>query len=77
MMWLVTDPTERDAFVTAYVENWPLRPGAAERLTLYMLMDRLVVWEYGRRVTGWFSDTTFLADVRPFIATARAIGSSG
>ncbi len=75
MMWLVKDPTERQAFVTAYAENWPLRPGAPERLTLYMLCDRLVVWEYGRR-HGWFQDATFLADVRPYLEIARAIGSS-
>ena len=76
MLWLVKDDAERRAFFTAYTENWPLRPGAAERLTLYTLIDRLVVWEYGRRVGGWFEDTTFTADVRPFLATARAIGSS-
>jgi aminoglycoside phosphotransferase (APT) family kinase protein len=76
MMWLVKDPDERRAFVRAYVENWPLRPGAAERLMLYMLADRMVIWEYGRRVAGWFGDTTFLADVRPFLDLARAVGSS-
>jgi hygromycin-B 7''-O-kinase len=76
MLWLVRDDAERRAFVTAYTENWPLRPGAAERLTLYALADRLVIWEYGKRHGIWFEETTFLEDIRPIIANARAIGSS-
>jgi aminoglycoside phosphotransferase (APT) family kinase protein len=75
MLWLVEDPNERSAFVDAYTGNWPFRPGASERLVLYSLCDRLVVWEYGTR-NGWFGDTTFLDNIRPIIANARAIGSS-
>lgn len=44
------------AFGTAYLTCRPPRPGFAERFALYMLRDRLIVWEYGTRPTvGWFA----------------------
>ena len=49
--------SDRDAaraFVEAYRLRRPTRPGARERFRLYMLADRLVLWEYGRRAQEWF-----------------------
>ena len=43
------------AFGAAYLESRPPRPGFAERCKLFMLRDRLIVWEYGTRPEiGWF-----------------------
>jgi hygromycin-B 7''-O-kinase len=43
------------AFSMAYVKKIPVRSGFAERYKLYMLRDRLIVWEYGKRPgVGWF-----------------------
>lgn len=44
------------AFLAAYAARRPLRPGHRERFRLYMLMDRLIHWEYGRRNRVWFPD---------------------
>jgi hygromycin-B 7''-O-kinase len=74
MLWLVDTDAERRAFVDAYTDSWPLRPGAAERLTLYALSDWLVIWGYGKR-HGWYDDATFLDKIGPIIANARAVAS--
>jgi hygromycin-B 7''-O-kinase len=42
------------AFVDAYAAGRPARPGSAERLALYILHDRLIIWEYGQRHGIWF-----------------------
>jgi hygromycin-B 7''-O-kinase len=43
------------AFASAYLTQQPARPGFAERYVLYMLRDRLIVWEYGTRPgNNWF-----------------------
>lgn len=42
------------AFIDAYAARKPLRPGFAERMALYILCDRLVIWEYGQRNKIWF-----------------------
>jgi aminoglycoside phosphotransferase (APT) family kinase protein len=45
------------AFVTAYLDRRPARWGFAERYTLYMVRDRLIVWEYGTRPDHhWFPE---------------------
>ncbi|MDP9237844.1 MAG: aminoglycoside phosphotransferase family protein [Chloroflexota bacterium] len=38
-----------NAFIDAYMAGRPARPGVAERLALYILHDRLIIWEYGQR----------------------------
>jgi aminoglycoside phosphotransferase (APT) family kinase protein len=50
------------AFVGAYAEERPFRPGARERLALYTLHDRLVHWEYGQRNGVWFPAGMCLRD---------------
>lgn len=47
------------AFVGAYVEqmgvcNRSLRPGFAERFPVYMLLDRLIIWQFGQRHGVWW-----------------------
>ena len=42
-------------FGKTYLARRPARPGFAERYALYMLRDRLIVWEYGTRPANeWF-----------------------
>lgn len=48
------DPPDGEAFVRAYADLRPLRPGFAARWRVYMLRDRLVFWEYGQRNNLWF-----------------------
>ena len=35
--------------VQAYAERKSLRPGFAKRFPVYMLLDRLIIWEYFQR----------------------------
>jgi aminoglycoside phosphotransferase (APT) family kinase protein len=42
-------PELAEAFVRAYDRARPLPPGAAARFPLFMLRDRLIVWEYVQR----------------------------
>jgi aminoglycoside phosphotransferase (APT) family kinase protein len=42
------------AFLDAYQGRRPLREGARDRFRLYMLLDRLWIWEYARRNQVWF-----------------------
>jgi aminoglycoside phosphotransferase (APT) family kinase protein len=74
MLWSVQRDEERSAFLNAYTDHWTLRPGSADRLALYSLVDWMVIWEYGSRV-GWFDDSTFLDRAVPIVNTARALGS--
>lgn len=42
-------------FGRSYLDRRPARPGLAARCALYMLRDRLIVWEYGTRPANhWF-----------------------
>lgn len=67
---------ERQAFVEAYTEGAPLRPGAESRLALYALVDHLKVWEFGRRFGAVFDeDASFTETARPVIERACAVGS--
>lgn len=75
MLWTLDRDEERQTFVDEYAAYNPLRPGAAERLTLYALADWLVIWEYGKRHGIWFDDITFMDSVRPILANARKIVS--
>lgn len=73
-LWSVRPP-EAEAFARAYVAHNPLRPGAAERLQLYMVCDWLVIWEYGKRVGEWFEDIAFVDSARPKVEFAAHIGT--
>jgi aminoglycoside phosphotransferase (APT) family kinase protein len=34
----------------------PLRPGFAERFVIYMLLDRLIIWQFGQRHGVWWDE---------------------
>ncbi len=44
------------AFLGAYAQLKPPRAGFAERMRLYLLCDRLIIWEYGQRNHVWFKE---------------------
>ena len=50
------------AFVGAYVAARPPRAGFAERLALYIVADRRILWEYGQRNHIWFKDGVTLRE---------------
>jgi aminoglycoside phosphotransferase (APT) family kinase protein len=62
-------------FVHAYWERRPPRPGFAARFRLYLLRDRLVIWDYGRQhETGWLpAGLSFRVWVAPYLAAAEAL----
>ena len=46
-------------FVRAYAEQMlaygrPLRPGFTERFPTYMLLDRLIIWQFAQRIGVWW-----------------------
>jgi hygromycin-B 7''-O-kinase len=64
---------QRDAFIGAYVDEHPLRPGAGDRLALYALADFLFMWEVSTRITHWFGDASFVDTAKPVIDKARMV----
>lgn len=57
------------AFLDAYAAVRGLRPGFVERFRLYLLVDRLIIWEYGQRNGIWFPpDLTFRRYAEPGVA---------
>ncbi len=47
--YLEEDESLARTFLGAYCRRRPFRSGAAERLSVYMLLDRLLIWEYYQR----------------------------
>jgi hygromycin-B 7''-O-kinase len=47
--YLEEDPELARMFLRTYLRLLPARPGFPERFPAYMLLDRLVVWEYAQR----------------------------
>jgi len=64
------------AFCGAYAATRPPRAGFAERLALYIVTDRLILWEYGQRNRVWFTPgMAFRAWAERFVEIAeRAAG---
>lgn len=50
------------SFLEAYRQARPLRGGARDRFRLYMLLDRLWIWEYARRNKVWFDEKVRFRD---------------
>ncbi len=48
-LYLEEDPGLARAFVRAYLDRKPPRPGFSRRFPVYMLRDRLLAWEYWQR----------------------------
>jgi aminoglycoside phosphotransferase (APT) family kinase protein len=47
--YMEEDPELARVFLGAYLDLLPARPGFRERFPAYMLLDRLVIWEYAQR----------------------------
>jgi hygromycin-B 7''-O-kinase len=64
------------AFASSYLSQKPVRAGFAERYALYMLRDRLIIWEYGTRPgNNWFAQgQSFRSYAEPFTRSWRLLG---
>ncbi len=63
-------------FVHAYPGVHPLRPHARERMALYILLDRLIIWEYGQRNGVWFKPGVNLrAFAERFVDATRVVAA--
>ncbi|HYN96910.1 MAG TPA: aminoglycoside phosphotransferase family protein [Pilimelia sp.] len=66
------DPTLAPAFLAGYVRDRPLRPGARERLALFLVYDRMIVWEYfhrpQHRPQWWYDAATPREWIAPYLA---------
>ncbi len=63
------------AFANSYLSHKPARAGFAERYALYMLRDRLIIWEYGTRPgNNWFAQgQSFRGYAEPFTSSWRLL----
>ncbi|MGB2693609.1 MAG: aminoglycoside phosphotransferase family protein [Dehalococcoidia bacterium] len=50
------------AFLAGYQAQRSFRSGFTERFPMYMLADRLVIWEYGQRNKVWFDESAVLRE---------------
>lgn len=68
MLSLYVDDVSRAApFVAGYRSVQPVRAGFDERFPVYMLLDRLWLWEYGQRNGIWFTpEMTLRTWIEPF-----------
>jgi hygromycin-B 7''-O-kinase len=75
------DPALAAAFVRRYRELMPVRPGFGERMRVYLLWDRLVVWEYDQRpeqAGAWTGGQTLRAWLEPILeACMEAADAAG
>lgn len=63
-------------FVQSYhdARSQSLATGFAERMRAYILLDRLIIWEYGQRNSIWFPEGLTLRKwAEPFVNIANAI----
>jgi hypothetical protein len=63
------------AFARAYLDRKPPRPGFARRLPVYLLRDRLIIWEYCQRpdvATPWDPRLTLREWAAPSLAALSA-----
>jgi aminoglycoside phosphotransferase (APT) family kinase protein len=75
-LYLEHDPTLAAEFVRAYLTQQPARPGLAARLPVYMLRERLAIWEWSHRpghVPHWDPRLTMQEWVEPFVAAAARL----
>jgi hygromycin-B 7''-O-kinase len=56
-VYLEEDPHLAHEFIQAYLAKKPPRPGFRERFPVYLLYERLVIWEYAQRTQpAWWDD---------------------
>ena len=76
---VVARPEIAFTFLDAYANVRGLRPGFVERFRLYLLVDRLIIWEYGQRNNIWFKEGLSFRDyAEPGVAIdlSRYVGHS-
>jgi fructosamine-3-kinase len=80
VQYMQEDPELAHAFVRRYQELQPVRPGVRECFRVYLLWDRLVVWEYFQRrerETPWKRGLTLRAWLEPILeACESALGAT-
>jgi aminoglycoside phosphotransferase (APT) family kinase protein len=72
--YVVFDPEVLRAYVEAQSRGRPRAAGFRERMRLYILCDRLVIWEYGQRNKIWFREGVTLREwAEPFVEMKIAV----
>lgn len=68
-MYIIEDRRLAEAYIQAYVQNRPPRPGFKERYVLYMLDNCLMLWSYFQSTQpGWLDKTLRFRDwITPYI----------
>ena len=60
-------PETAGPFIEGYRSIQPEREGSRERFPAYMLLDRLLIWEYGQRNRVWFEAGVSMREwIEPF-----------
>lgn len=68
--YLEEQPELARTFVQSYIAACPPRPGFSDRLRVYLLADRLILWAYGQRhpeMGWWESPRTLREYVEPYL----------
>jgi hypothetical protein len=75
-MFLERDPMLAGEFAQAYFAARPPRPGFAARFPLYMLDERLAIWEWAQRerLVWWNPELSLRRWLEPFTAWAAVLG---
>lgn len=75
-IYLDADPALAASFLAAYKEQTTLRPGFAARFPVYMLYDRIIIWEYLERAEpGWQQEPQTLREwAGPYIGALERLG---
>jgi hygromycin-B 7''-O-kinase len=78
VQYMQEDPALAQAFVRRYLELRLVRPGFGERFLVYLLWDRLVIWEYFQRPereTPWTCGLTLRAWLEPILEACEPISA--
>jgi len=66
------------AFLGGYFEGRKARPGLHARLSTYIVSDRLIFWEYGKRNKVWFeNEPSFRRWAEPFLVPEEQLARYG
>lgn len=73
--YLEREPALAGEFVRAYLAGEPPRPGFAERFPVYLLDERLAIWEWAQRerLAWWDAALTLRAWLEPFTSAGAAL----
>lgn len=77
-LYLERDPALAAEFVQAYLARKPARPGLVARLPIYLLRERLIIWEYCQRpgnTSHWDPQLTLREWAEPFVEAATQLAA--